>query len=211
MLRLKTSAAKPARPQEKPVTDSKSAIARPHATEFDRAPDPESPASWGKPSEQGHTPAFHFDRAMGAPTPSFVFGTPGNDTLQGGRGGDLILGFAGNDLIHGNGGNDVIVGGPGNDRLHGGAGDDIFVFRPGDDGFDTIADFEPGDRILLLGATEDQISLIPTPSGLYDPPSGIDLIYSVPTEYGSAGRPVLYFPGLTNADFQTIEDAIIFG
>ena len=60
---------------------------------------------------------------------------------------------------------------------------------------------------LLLGANEDQISFIPTPSGIYDPPSGIDLIYLT----GNVGLPVLSFPGLTNADFQWVEDAIIFG
>lgn len=190
------------------MTDLETASTQqPSDTRSDRAPDAGDLAFRSGPLEQGHALAFLADRSVGAPTLSLVLGTPGDDTLHGGNGSDLVLGFGGNDLIHGNGGSDVIVGGPGNDGLHGGAGDDIFVFRPGDDGFDTIVDFEPGDRILLLGATEDQISFIPTPSGIYDPPSGIDLIYLT----GNVGLPVLSFPGLTNADFQWVEDAIIFG
>lgn len=171
------------------MTDFKAASAHPHDAGFGRAPDPEGPAFWSNPQEL-----------------SFAFGTPGDDTLHGRNGSDLILGFGGNDLIQGNGGGDIILGGPGNDTLRGGAGDDIFVFSPGD-GFDTIADFEPGDRILLLGISADEASLIPTPNGLNGPPSGIDLVYGLANE----GQGVVYLPGLTNADFQSVQDALIFG
>ena len=137
---------------------------------------------------------------------SLVLGTPGNDTLLGQRGGDVILGFGGDDLIRGRGGSDVIVGGTDSDTLYGGGGSDIFVFKPGD-GFDKIADFQPGDRILLLGVPENETGFIPTPNGLNGPFIGIDVVYSTPDN----GQGVVTLAGLKNTDFQWVQDAVIYG
>jgi Ca2+-binding RTX toxin-like protein len=137
---------------------------------------------------------------------SLVLGTPGNDTLLGQKGGDIILGFGGDDLIRGKGGSNVIVGGTDNDTLYGGGGGDLFVFKPGD-GFDTIANFQPGDRILLLGIPENETGFIPIPNGLNGPFLGIAVVYST----ADNGQGVVELPGLKNADFQWVQDAVIYG
>ncbi|NDC86359.1 MAG: hypothetical protein EB088_12135, partial [Betaproteobacteria bacterium] len=60
-------------------------------------------------------------------TKAVVFsGTPGNDTLVGGKGNDTLVGGAGNDSI---------TGGTGTDFLNGGDGDDVFVFDKPEDLF----------------------------------------------------------------------------
>ena len=79
-----------------------------------------------------------------------IDGTGYNDTLIGGEGSDGIYAGSGDDILIANGGDDRLHAGPGNDTLYGGPGNDTFVFeRYG--GFDRIADFEPGDRILISG------------------------------------------------------------
>jgi Ca2+-binding RTX toxin-like protein len=64
---------------------------------------------------------------------AYIFGTNGNDTLNGGSlidrifgglGNDVMRGFGGNDLLYGARGNDIMSGGDGNDELFGGAGSD---------------------------------------------------------------------------------------
>ena len=71
-----------------------------------------------------------------------IFGSPGNDSingnaaanyLTGGDGGDLIQGFAGNDSLNGNAGNDSIAGGDGLDVIFGGQGDDSLNGNAGAD------------------------------------------------------------------------------
>lgn len=85
------------------------------------------------------------------PQDLFLIATGGGpQTLTGGAGNDTLIGGPGNDTLHGGAGNDHLVGGPGNDTLYGGPGNDTFVFRRGE-GFDTIADFEPGDRVQIFG------------------------------------------------------------
>ena len=44
-----------------------------------------------------------------------VYGTDGNNTLQGGTGNDSLIGLAGHDLLNGNAGADTLIGGLGND------------------------------------------------------------------------------------------------
>lgn len=73
-----------------------------------------------------------------------VFGTAGNDRLNGGAGSQLILGLEGNDRIDGGAGGDCIVGGLGNDNLEGGAGGDII---DGGEGNDKIEGGAEGDTI----------------------------------------------------------------
>ena len=77
---------------------------------------------------------------------SFVWGSEGNDTLQG------------------NGGNNVIYGGEGNDILTGGAGADTFKWEFGDQGtsgtgaaVDKVTDFTPG--VFGTNASADRLDL----------------------------------------------------
>ncbi|NEO43587.1 MAG: calcium-binding protein [Moorea sp. SIO4A3] len=68
---------------------------------------------------------------------AFIFGGPGNDTLNGGAGNDTLNGFGGNDTINGKAGADRTNGGSGNDRII----DDDFVnfdIHNGGTGIDTI-------------------------------------------------------------------------
>lgn len=80
-------------------------------------------------------------------------GGNGNDRLDGGVGDDVLQGAAGSDRLFGNTGNDALLGGTGNDVLDGGSGTDLFVFSA-QAGRDTIADFNPGEDIILTGFAE---------------------------------------------------------
>jgi Ca2+-binding RTX toxin-like protein len=85
----------------------------------------------------------------------------GNDTLYGGNGNDKLSGDAGNDTIYGENGEDRLTGGTGNDLLFGGRGADTFIFdNRVETGYDKIADFADGDRILTtveLSATNGKV------------------------------------------------------
>ena len=77
-------------------------------------------------------------------------GDDGDDTIVGNDRGNIIRGRGGDDVIDGGEGRDVLFGDGGNDTLRGGEGADRFVFdRPKTMGWDTIEDFERGDRINL--------------------------------------------------------------
>ncbi|WP_397542851.1 calcium-binding protein [Roseovarius salis] len=100
------------------------------------------------------------DRLNGGAGADTLSGEGGHDTLIGGAGDDLLSGGAGRDVISAGAGGDVIRGGDGADRLRGGGGDDtisgnagsdVFVFRAGD-GSDVVADFDPGEDVLLIGS-----------------------------------------------------------
>ncbi len=81
-----------------------------------------------------------------------VSGSNGIDILNGGAGGDKLSGGDGNDSLIGGAGNDLLVGGAGNDTLTGDAGGDRFVLVAVNNGIDTIVDFMDGeDRIGLSG------------------------------------------------------------
>jgi hypothetical protein len=84
------------------------------------------------------------------PSITIISGGPDADLLVGTAGADRLIGRAGNDTLEGGAGNDTLEGGDGNDRMVGGPGNDTFVFNRSE-GFDTIADFEPGDRIQIFG------------------------------------------------------------
>lgn len=73
-----------------------------------------------------------------------VFGTAGNDFLEGTAAGETICGFGGNDVIASRGGNDILIGGAGTDRLFGGAGTDRLV---GGRGNDTLAGGRGSDTL----------------------------------------------------------------
>ncbi len=76
----------------------------------------------------------------------------GNDTVLGGRLGEVIDGGTGNDRINGGRGNDKIIGGEGYDNLTGGEGNDLFVFAaaPLATNADTIRDFASADDTIQL-------------------------------------------------------------
>ncbi len=145
------------------------------------------------------------------PSITITSGGPDADLLVGTAGADRLIGWAGNDTLEGGAGNDTLEGGDGNDRMVGGTGDDTFVFRRSD-GFDTIADFQPGDRIRLLDIAAGDTGFI-KPKGDITPPTSpidaIDLVYAV--SMPNAGQGIVRLSGLDNADFQWAQDAIIFG
>ncbi|MCC3572025.1 calcium-binding protein [Microcoleus sp. PH2017_34_RAT_O_A] len=86
-------------------------------------------------------------------------GGAGNDFISGNRGEDILMGEKGEDTLYGGQGNDILVGGEGNDYLSGDLGDDTLLGGLGSDrfllsidsGIDTIADFEDGKDLLILG------------------------------------------------------------
>ena len=87
-------------------------------------------------------------------------GNGGDDTLEGGSGGDRVVGCRGDDIVNGGQGrdrvkgslgDDTIDGGAGSDQYYGGLGKDTFVFGP-DGKFDKIHDFEDGIDTVDLSA-----------------------------------------------------------
>jgi Ca2+-binding RTX toxin-like protein len=72
-----------------------------------------------------------------------LFGTRGNDIVDGNRGNDRLFGQAGDDRLEGDKGNDALAGGRGDDVLLGGKGNDWACGGKGDD-------------VLLLGAGGDR-------------------------------------------------------
>lgn len=82
-----------------------------------------------------------------------IFGTAGNDNLNGGSGGQIIVGLEGNDKIRGGNGDDCLIGGEGDDNIKGGNGKDIIS---GDEGNDTIDGGNDQD-IIFGGAGDDDI------------------------------------------------------
>ena len=73
-----------------------------------------------------------------------IFGTQGNDTINGGNKNQIIVSFEGNDTIRGGNGQDCILGGPGDDNLGGGNGIDVI---DGGDGTDTVTGGNGDDKI----------------------------------------------------------------
>jgi hypothetical protein len=114
-------------------------------------------------------------------------GTPGDDTIDGGNGGDWIFGLPGDDLLIGGNGADVIYGGPGNDtiygmngadRLYGGAGDDQLYGGAGPDELEG----GPGVDIMLGGDGADVFWIRAVchaqPGEVIDGGPGRDTLYS---------------------------------
>ncbi len=87
-------------------------------------------------------------------------GDNGKNKLLGDADSDLLLGFAGRDKLNGKAGDDQLAGGSGNDNMKGGGGNDVLEGGDGRDtfaftmksGFDRVADFESGDRVVIKGA-----------------------------------------------------------
>src|SRR5262245_65630349 len=64
---------------------------------------------------QGGNDTITLNEASGALPAANLFGGAGNDTLQGGSGGDMLFGQSGNDTLLGKGGFDFLFGGADND------------------------------------------------------------------------------------------------
>ncbi|BDA69273.1 hypothetical protein CAL7716_034390 [Calothrix sp. PCC 7716] len=95
----------------------------------------------------------------------FIDGEGGNDTLNGGAGNDFLNGEAGNDFHDGGVGDDIIDGEDGNDVLLGGAGNDFLDGEDGKDslnggaGSDTLIG-EDGNDTLTGGANVDRFLFV---------------------------------------------------
>lgn len=82
-----------------------------------------------------------------------IYGTAGNDRINGGAGNTLIIAFEGNNVINGGSGNDCIIAGDGNNTISSGAGNDIIVVGNGANtlnggaGNDTITAGNGGNKI----------------------------------------------------------------
>jgi Ca2+-binding RTX toxin-like protein len=81
------------------------------------------------------------DTLNGSGVKDIIYGQEGDDILYGNGGDDTLIGGTGNDKLYGGDGNDVLIGGPGNDYLEGGRGNDTYIFNKGD-GQDTIYDYK---------------------------------------------------------------------
>lgn len=81
-----------------------------------------------------------------------IYGTPGNDNVQGRGGNDTFCGLGGNDTFPGGNGNDRFLGGAGNDSGSGQNGED---FYSGEAGNDTLGGNIGADA--LNGGTGDDV------------------------------------------------------
>lgn len=89
------------------------------------------------------------NRLIGNAGDDLLAGRDGNDRLEGRLGNDTLEGGAGEDDLIGDFGADSLIGGTGSDFMRGGGDADHFVFNAGD-GFDTVADFNVGEDLLVL-------------------------------------------------------------
>jgi Ca2+-binding RTX toxin-like protein len=78
-----------------------------------------------------------------------IFGTAGDDVINGGNGPDVIRALAGDDLVHGGHSLDRIFGGAGNDSLWVDKGGN--EFQRGGTGDDRLHDFHRGGGGTLIG------------------------------------------------------------
>ncbi|WP_323000750.1 calcium-binding protein [Denitromonas sp.] len=92
-----------------------------------------------------------------------LYGKAGNDTLIGGAGNDSLQGEDGEDILDGGAGNDYLTGGNGSDSLDGGAGADHLTGGNGNDNLIGGADNDylyggNDDDVLTGGAGNDYLS-----------------------------------------------------
>ena len=108
------------------------------------------------------------DRIEGSNEDDVIFGGEGDDTIDSGKGMDLVLGNEGDDSIDGGqgmdhldggDGDDVIIGGQGDDYIIGGDGDDTLSGGQGSDTFVFTSPYDGTDTILDFKAAQDQIVL----------------------------------------------------
>ncbi len=128
---------------------------------------------------------------------NLIYGTWGDDVLDGLGGNDELYDFYGHDTLYGGGGDDYIEANDGNDLLFGGDGaDDLEVWR----GAGNFVDAGPGDDYLYAegasfiagGAGDDWIDAYGAGSLIaFNPGDGNDTVYAVGTFTLSIGGGVL--------------------
>ncbi|NQE38000.1 hypothetical protein [Microcoleus asticus] len=91
-----------------------------------------------------------FDTLTGGAASDFLSGNRGEDILIGEKSDDTLYGGQGNDILLGGQGNDFLSGDLGNDTLVGDVGSDRFLLST-NSGIATVADFEVGQDLLVLG------------------------------------------------------------
>ena len=98
-----------------------------------------------------------------------IYGGAGNDTLTGGNGPDSLYGGSGNDSLdggtqvdhlYGGSGNDTLVGGNNGDYLYGGYGADTLLGGNGNDFFVFLDTRDTGDKITDFSVGSDKIDLL---------------------------------------------------
>lgn len=112
---------------------------------------PEPPPPSGEPRLFSGSPEN--DRLLGGLGGDTVNGAAGSDWLEGGRGDDLLNGGIGFDTVLGDAGNDTLLGLDGYDDLRGGSGNDRLT---GNNGLDTLQG-EGGDDSLSGGIGADSL------------------------------------------------------
>ncbi|MEG4960263.1 calcium-binding protein, partial [Microcoleus sp. K4-C2] len=102
-----------------------------------------------------------FDTLTGGAASDFLSGNRGEDILIGEKADDTLYGGQGNDILLGGQGNDFLSGDLGNDTLVGDVGSDRFLLST-NSGIDTVADFEVGKDLLVLGngLTFSQLAIV---------------------------------------------------
>ncbi|WP_137180750.1 cadherin domain-containing protein [Roseomonas sp. AR75] len=90
--------------------------------------------------------------ATGNALDNVMLGSRGNNVMSGEAGNDSVFGDAGGDTLMGGEGADTLDGGAGRDQMSGGAGADIFLFATVPDRYDIIADFTPGEDLVMVSA-----------------------------------------------------------
>lgn len=117
------------------------------------------------------------DQINGFGGSDLVRGGGGNDIIDGGSGVDFLDGDAGNDTIYGGDAGDVINGGEGNDVLYGGTGGDRFDEGGGND----IIDGGTGDDWVRYDYSRSEVTIRHSKTGgvLIIAPDGIDTLINV--------------------------------
>ena len=124
---------------------------------YHRYSDYQNKVIYGTGGDDNVNGAYGDDRLYGFDGNDTMHGNYGNDRLFGGIGNDRLYGDAGNDTLYGEEGNDFLSGGLGNDALYGGAGNDTLW---GDNGAEAGSDYlygQGGNDFLFGGASSDYL------------------------------------------------------
>ncbi|SFG16729.1 Hemolysin-type calcium-binding repeat-containing protein [Palleronia marisminoris] len=143
------------------------------------------------------------DRIDGDKGNDTLKGGAGNDFLYGGRGDDEIIAGDGNDFVDGGDGDDTIIGGGDNDNLNGGDGADRFVITLGSSGVNNTT--VNGNR----GGHDNDVLDI---SGLLKDGYAITNLVKNPDDNGFNGQIQLYNSTTNqwaNINFSDIEEIVI--
>lgn len=123
----------------------------------------------------------------GPPTQTFffpIFGSNGNDVLNGTANGEQLDGMDGNDTLNGNGGDDFLIGGNGDDILNGGDGDDQLTGGPGADQINGGAGIDSANYASSINSVSVNLNLATAQTG--GDAEG-DVLTSVENVFGSNG------------------------